>query len=229
VVYDGVYERRLEKSLEREQGDFRVLLTDPKLSLTESRNSIGDIEEDYVVFFHEDVILLEGGRFFIKLEEMCDKLKDLGVGGVFGFPGQKGMFYKTMSRMGRTPFELIEIDGNESIKWLGEKYSVKRFGKDIAHPVVVDTIDDQVVIIPREVWNKVKYDTDTFSFQLSGEDYCMRVRTELGLKVYSLPLLTWRIKSYARKIHTDLGEKKGVFRNKWKKYLPIHTIYGKMS
>lgn len=116
---------------------------------------------DYIMFVHQDVYLCD--NFWLdKALIFLEKLPKLGVAGVTG------------------------VDGNG--KNIGFILDRGRFwGSPLSEPSVVQTLDEQLIIIPKNVFKNLKFD-ENFNFHLYGADYCLSAQS-LGLKIYVLPLM----------------------------------------
>lgn len=118
----------------------------------------------YLMFIHQDVEL--GSKTWLEaIEKTLDSILDLGVAGPIG-----------MVIGGKTPDERIRgIVCNAGMDW----------GKPLTTPVKVQTLDECVLIIPREKF--MGFDSETFDgWHCYGADYCLRVQG-MGMKAYAIP------------------------------------------
>lgn len=227
VTNQELFKKRLKRSLELEKTPYKLILTDPNLSYSESYNTVKKIDTSFVMFVHQDMVFLENGYFLAKAEKMCKELENFGLAGKYGFkiPQRIKRFrkeYKTHKSSWKLRRHKFEIE------WNGKKYKVAKYDS-LDKVKEVDTVDDDVIILPSKIWNKMKLDAKTFSFHLAWEDYQMRIKTELNKKIYVLPLWTWRIESpESYKEHPDLEEAKAKFRDRWKTFAPFATIHGEV-
>lgn len=249
VTKSELYDWRLKHSLELEQADYKLILTNPKLPLSTSYNSIGNIDTNYVMFVHQDVIFLENEDFLSKAEKMCNILPKLGVAGIWGQRRDGkviGGQVLSHERLGNYQHSDKVRIYDKKLIWEGKEYAVQfRFfvwggggDKDVVPFSLlkkrkfyeVRTLDDPVLIITKDLWNKMRFD-ETFKFHLIAEDYCISAHHYYKLKSYVLPLKTWRIHSPSVEIHkNDDYWKQSLERlgNKWrKKEPPIFTFLGR--
>jgi hypothetical protein len=246
VTNPELYSSRLQKSLEIEKRitNFNIIKTDPNLPYSSSRNTIQKIETDYILFCHEDIVFLENGRFIEKIEHMCNQIPDLGIGGILGFNtiiGKKnkllrkryGALWLTWCILDKDEPTRIEIKKKQrrDIYW-NCSFNYGRFHEtkfEVIRPEIVETIDDPIAIIPKKVWNNLKYDDKTFPFHLSTADYCMMIKDKFDLNSYVLPLQIWRIESFSKYYYPTTRESIIKFREKWLDKLPVSTILGVIS
>lgn len=116
----------------------------------------------FLAFIHQDVAL-KGKDWLKRAQEILNNLPDVGIAGVAGLNFQnKGIGY-------------ID-DGGES------------WGGPFKRPQLAQTLDECLLIIPRKVFAKLKFDQENFdSWHCYGVDYCLEVQL-LNLKVYTIPL-----------------------------------------
>jgi hypothetical protein len=127
--------------------------------------------EKYIMFVHQDIELCSA-TWLEDAEKMLDGLKDLGIAGVAGI-SERGTDLKDRGRN-------IIRHTSELTVW------------DLANPIdspeVIQTLDCCLLIIPREVFSKLKFDAVTCdNWHLYGEDYCLSC-AGLDLRAYVLPL-----------------------------------------
>lgn len=120
----------------------------------------------YILFVHQDVEL-GSATWLLDVEKLLDSLPDLGMAGSVG-----------MSTKGNT-----WLDGGKGyIMNLGEV-----LGKPHNVPIEVNTLDECVLIVPRKVFEVLRFDDKNFTgWHCYGCDYCLSAQ-EMGLKVYVIP------------------------------------------
>lgn len=121
--------------------------------------------QKHIMFVHQDVVV-EGNEWLFEAERTLGQLERLGVAGVAGKMGPLGV--KTNLTHG--------IDH-------------RRAGTlELSAPVVVQTVDECLFFVARDVFRTLKFDETTCSdWHLYAVDYCLSV-SENGLNVYALPL-----------------------------------------
>jgi len=253
VTHPELYAWRLKQSLAMQTNKYKLILTNPKLPLSTSYNSIGNIDTKYVMFVHEDIIFMSR-QFLTKAEYICNHLKNLGVAGLFGMTKKGdilGGHIISPEKLGgylpdRKGGKIVTRQYPHTIKWKGKEYKVRfllfgmdsngiqKYGFRIQKYGIREarTLDDPVVMIPSGLWNNMKFD-ERFPFHFIVEDYCIAICHRFPLrKIYCIDLKTWRIHSASRAIHSKddpwkLALKK--FGNKWrgKVGMPICTHLGR--
>jgi len=154
----------------------------------------------YILFVHQDVEL-GSPTWLVDVEKMLDTLPSLGMAGSVG-----------MSTEGNT-----WLDGGRGyIMNLGEV-----LGKPSDIPVVVNTLDECVLIVPRKVFETLRFDDKNFTgWHCYGCDYCLSVQ-EIGLKVYVIPAFI-----YHRSIAAN---SKGLLKYQIRLYLKHRKAFPKIS
>lgn len=134
-----------------------------------------DAKGDFLMFVHQDVRLL-GSDWFKKAETHLKEIDNLGVAGVAGMVEQGS----SLKERGRN---VIYHYGEQRKKW--------EWGNSIDQPTKVQTLDGLLMIVPRNVFNKLKFDEATCpGWHLYDVDYALSIQ-KLGLSVYVLPLEVW--------------------------------------
>ena len=116
---------------------------------------------DYLIFMHQDVYLTSCD-WLENASNYLNLLPSLGAAGVSG-----------MTSTGRNMGFIIDRG--------------RYWGRRLASPFCVQTLDELLVIVPRKVFEKVKFDEE-FTFHSYCADYCLAI-SDLGLKAYTLPLM----------------------------------------
>jgi len=163
----------LLKSLANQTAEYELITVDNRSSIfksaAEALNYGGEkAKGDYIMFVHQDMWL--GSNSWLEdVEDMLRSIPDLGVAGMAG-----------MSEEGRTYHER-------------RRWSIEDFGELwqeiglVKQPEEVQTLDECLLIVPRAVFDKLKFDEKTFDgWDCYGADYCLCVR-HLGLKAFVIP------------------------------------------
>lgn len=183
----------LGKSLMEEQDEFKLIKAPIELSLHDAYNwAIDRVDTKYIAFIHADVGLLEDGRWFSKVEKICDSLPNLGVAGVIG-RGFNGEHYGAM---------YARVD-NPRMKCIfkGRKYVGAQVYGEITESKIAQTVDHMIMIVPTEVAKRQKFDPQ-FTDHCGAEDFCLAI-AKLGLKVYVIPCGAWHKPYWKRRYYPD--------------------------
>jgi len=123
----------------------------------------------YIMFVHQDVNLLSN-TWLKDAEEMLDTIPNLGIAGVVGSVEEGDSVLERMRNV------IAHGDDREQI------------GNPISSPERVQTLDEMLLIVPREVFLEYQFDETTCSnWHLYGVDYCLTMLT-VGKGVYVIPL-----------------------------------------
>jgi hypothetical protein len=170
------FARYLVTSLQRQGSEYeRIFIDNCGVRFTSASAALNyggkQATGKYIMFVHQDVDF-ESATWLDDAEKMLDGLPELGVAGVAGI-SESGRNLKERGRNvilhgpGRTPWE---------------------FGNAICKPEIVQTLDCCVLIVPRTVFEKIKFDEAACdNWHLYGEDYCLAAKSA-GLDAYVLPL-----------------------------------------
>jgi len=135
----------------------------------------------YVMFVHQDVSL-NGDTWMRDAENVLDSLPELGVAGIAG--KRKKNEWLSNSKHGTPP----RPAGSETL----------------GAPVVVQTVDECLVVVPREVFDVLKFDEAVCDgWHLYAVDYCLS-SASIGLKTYVLPLPVYHSSEGAVDVPTHL-------------------------
>lgn len=207
VVYNnvGMLERILLPSLKQQTVEYEFIPVDNTdglfKSAAEALNFGGSVARGkYILFVHQDIEL--GSKTWLAdVEKMLDALPDLGMAGSVG-----------MSIEGNT-----WLDGGRGyIMNLGEV-----LGKPSSVSTVVNTLDECVLIVPRKVFEVLRFDDKYFTgWHCYGCDYCLSVQ-EIGLQVYVIPAFV-----YHRSIAAN---SKDLLKYQTRLYLKHRKLFPKIS
>jgi len=156
----------LRKSLSNQNREFELIIVDNRNRTFHSLPSALNFgakyaNGKYIMFIHQDVSLL-GDSWLERAENILDRLDQFGAAGVAGVTEKneyKGFLY------------------NSGVLW----------GSPIKGAVPVQTLDEQLMIVPRDLFETLKFD-ERFKFHSYCADYCLSLK-ERGLNVYVLPLM----------------------------------------
>jgi hypothetical protein len=115
---------------------------------------------EYLMFVHQDVVLYS--RFWLEdVEKILDNVSLLGVAGCSG-----------MGEDGKMPGFIKD----RGCLW----------GRPVTEPKEVQSLDECLLIVPKAVFDRFKFDETLPGWHAYGVDYCLTVR-EHGLKAYVIP------------------------------------------
>ena len=165
----------LVRSLRGQTAEFELIALDNTTgkfkSASEALNYGGKkATGKYIMFVHQDVEL--GSISWLEdVETRLDSIPDLGIAGNSGATKEK-------NRFGEHYRGYISIGGGI---W---DYRVEKEEE-------VHTLDEALLIIPRYIFEKIKFDEITFDhWHCYGADYCLSVR-KMGLKAYVIPAFVY--------------------------------------
>jgi len=169
---------------------------------------------DYLLFTNQ-AIVISSKNWLKDMEAMVASLDNLGVAGVCGmsFNGKKWV---------------------SKIRTCREFYDEPPFTeiKPITEPEIIHTLDDSLLIIPRTVFKKYKFNEERNHSLLFGADYSLNI-TQKGLSAYCLPL---QVKNTGSLIDRQIWEsekihkaKKALFQAHRKIHNRIYTYLGAIS
>lgn len=125
----------------------------------------------YIMFVHQDIRLCSA-KWLLDAERMLDSLPNLGVAGIAG--KREGGYILTNLTNGNPPSAL----------------DTQTIG---AEPIAVQTLDECLTIVPRDLFNVLQFDEITCDgWHLYSVEYCVR-STLLGLDLYVLPFQTYHL------------------------------------
>ncbi len=123
----------------------------------------------YIMFVHQDVVL-SSDLWLKKAEKILDSIPDLGIAGVIGISEAERNIKARMKNI------IKQGEGMQEI------------GNPIEKPESVQTLDECLVIIPKNVFNRFQFDEKICdTWHLYAVDYSLSIkRFELG--VYAIPI-----------------------------------------
>lgn len=173
-VYNNkkILDKYLLKSLKSQIiEDYELILLDNTQkkfkSASEALNYGGKkAKGEYILFAHQDIDLISD-TFLIDLEAFLIHLQDLGIAGVAGKVGDKKEVI-TRIKQGNPPKNV-------------STHPIKKITK-------VQTIDECLFLIPKTVFNEIKFDEEVCDgWHLYGVDYSLNIISH-GLDVYVIPI-----------------------------------------
>lgn len=217
VTDEKIFKERLEASLKNQTAKYNLRLTNPKLSLAESYNTVENINTEYLAFVHQDLTFLEEGKFLEKVENLANSLPQLGIAGLAGWK-EGGTFVGYFICYVERPFRSWK---NRKFNYFGNILEGRLFGRPFKKAEEVQVVDDLFLLLKKETWEKCKFD-ERFPFHGLGLDYSLQIKYNLRLKNYVLPLKFYDYsgKSYTSEYLAKHGKPEKVLRNvlypKWK-------------
>jgi Glycosyltransferase like family len=135
---------------------------------------------DYLMFVHQDVDLCSDS-FFDGTEALLDSLPALGVAGVAGISERGDPFIEqcsnTIHHRPQARFRNVITQGPQKERW----------GTPIWEPEPVQTLDECLVIVPKSVFQMMRFDEVTCDgWHLYAVDYCLSVGAQ-QYSVYAIP------------------------------------------
>ena len=122
----------------------------------------------YIMFVHQDV-QLRSNTWLGDAEEMLDTIPNLGIAGVMGSVEEGDSVSQRMRNV------ITHGDDREQI------------GNPIRSPERVQTLDELLLIVPREIFQRYQFDEYSCNnWHLYGVDYCLTMLT-LKKDVYVIP------------------------------------------
>ena len=176
-VYNNkkILDNFLIKSLKKQSVNHELILIDNRKnkfkSAAEALNYGGNqAKGNYIMFVHQDVDL--SSKVWLEKAGKClNSIPDLGIAGVAG-KINKGNVLTKISH-GITP----KSAGNHQIY----------------QPIKVQTLDECLIIIPKSVFDRLKFDDKTCNdWHLYAADYCLSIRN-LDLNAYIIPLFLYHL------------------------------------
>jgi len=200
-----ILDNYLMEGLDKQSIDYELIVIEDKKSdfnsAAEALNYGGKkAVGDYIIFAHQDV-KMDTPYWLRDMETLVEKIPNLGIAGIAG----------------------KSEDNNEVVTNVKHGNNPHFAGKQIKEPIQVQTLDECLLIVPKDVFDRLKFDEVTCDgWHLYGVDYCLMVK-DLGLDVYVLPLPITHKSSgdpFAKEYYRILGR---LFKKHGKNYKIIHT------
>jgi len=205
----------LLKSLDTQTIKFELITLDNRdnrySSAAEALNyGGGKAKGEYIMFVHQDM-WLGSNSWLDEVEKCLESIPDLGIAGVAGMI-EKGRNWEDWVRR--------SLDACDEA-WWGKSGRIKE-------PEEVQTLDECLLLVPRAVFNRLKFDEKTFDgWHLYGADYCLCVR-ELGLKAWVIPAFSSH-SSPARNMQSLLKYQRRLYAKHKTRDRHIPTYLGEIS
>lgn len=221
-VYNNqdIYERALLKSLRDQTAKFELVALENRgrefTSAAKAYNQGGaKAKGDYVMFVHQDM-WLASKRWLEEAEHIANTLPTLGVAGVVGMV---------------QPKHGIPARAIGSIGFISESTALDTGG--VQSPEEVQTLDECLLLVPRTVFDKLKFDEATFDgWDCYGADYCLSAKDQ-GLKAYVIPVPSHHCCVRAAlpkwELQNLLKYQKRLYKKHRRRYKVIHTWLGRVS
>ena len=214
VVYNN--ERTLNeillKSLKNQTAKFELIkLNNTKRQFKSAAEALNHgakkAKGKYIMFVHQDVEL-DSDSWLENTENYLESMSNLGVAGVAG-----------MSEQGTNYAERIRgFISNCGTIW----------GKPFEKPEEVHTLDELLLIVPRSIFNKLKFDEKNFdNWHCYGVDYCLCIQ-QMGLKVYVIPAFVYH-RSLLTNVKDLIVYQKRLYNKHIKSFRYIYTTAGKIN
>ena len=179
-VYNNkdILENNLLRSIESQTADYELILLDNREhqfpSAAKALNHGGTkANSDYILFSHQDIYLPDP-HWLEETEGYLNSIPDLGIAGVAGMIAG-GHCNKERGR---------------NIIQHGRSLETWSWGRPIAKPEPVQTLDECLFIIPKKIFDVYPLDEDTCThWDLYAVDYCLSIRADMGLVAYVLPMM----------------------------------------
>jgi len=216
VVFDDEkkFNRILLDSLNKQTVEFELISIDNTQgeikSIVEAYNVKGrQAKGKYIIFIRPD-LELDNDHWLENAEKSLDTVLDLGIAGIAGMAGS-GVDDR---RRGRGSFS------RGGTTW--------EYSNAVDIPTSVQTLDECLLIIPRDVFERNQFDASTFKADSCfGIDYCLSVQRS-GLGVYVIPFSVYhRCKHIV--INSLLDSQVKLFNKNRRLYPHIYTTTGELS
>ncbi|HRZ25835.1 MAG TPA: glycosyltransferase [Spirochaetota bacterium] len=217
---ERILNEALLRSLKGQSVPYDLVLLDNRTkrfgSAAEALNYGATIAKgEYFIFLHQDMFLCYN-EWLSDAEKMLLRIPDLGIGGVAGVY-ERGKYWQE-----RVKYAFMH---RTDPAW-------KNVGP-VTEPAEVQTLDECLLIIPRSVFNELKFDGITFDgWDCYAADYCLSVKRH-GYRAYVLPLpcVHSSVRAYYhiwefKNLHKY---KKRLFLKHKTKYPKIYTLMGTIS
>ncbi len=171
-VYNNkeILDKFLLKSLKNQSVEFELILIDNTKTKFKSAaaalNKGGDkARGKYLMFVHQDIDLLSY-EWLENCESILNSLKNFAIAGVAG----------------------RSMDVTETLTNISDGIPLKTAGTQIKIPTKVMTLDECLVVIPKQIFKKIKFDEEVCdNWHLYTVDYSLVAKTN-GYDVYVIPL-----------------------------------------
>ena len=178
---DKILNECLKESLKlQKQIEYETIFVDSRKykfhSAAEALNYAGNLANgEYLIFLHQDIVLVDN-----TLSEIYDYCKNNQFG-IMGVAGAK--------------YDYGEIvDYSKIVHGLKKKNASTNY--DFRGPLQVDTLDECLLVIPREVFHRYKFTEYYNTWHLYGTEYCLKMKN-VNQKILVVPVYLWHKSSGA--------------------------------
>lgn len=169
-VYNNgdLFANNLKRSLELQDSAYELIAIDNTSAKYHSARSAlnyggRQAKGNYLMFVHQDVVLPKPS-WLRDMEDILDKIPDLGIAGCAG------------------------IDKDGIVGFIQDSHGL--WGRPLAGPTPVQTIDECISIIPKKIFDLYNFDEDTTGWHAYAVDYCLAIKRK-GLNAYVIPNFIW--------------------------------------
>jgi glycosyltransferase involved in cell wall biosynthesis len=182
VVYNNkeTFQTILLQSLIKQSVDYELIAIDNTNSQFKSAAAALNYGADtatgeYLMFIHQD-IKLQTHSWLKDTEVILNTIPALGIAGVVGMSDTGKNFV--------TRWRGYIWDGHRIPHWSKKKNIFEK----------VQTLDECMLIIPKRIFNSLKFDSETFDgWHCYGIDYCLAVKDKLDLDSYVIPMFVFHL------------------------------------
>ena len=178
---DKILNECLKESLKlQKQIEYETIFVDSRKykfhSAAEALNYAGNLANgEYLIFLHQDIVLVDN-----TLSEIYDYCKNNQFG-IMGVAGAK--------------YDYGEIvDYSKIVHGLKKKNASTN--DDFRGPLQVDTLEECLLVIPREVFHRYKFTEYYNTWHLYGTEYCLKMKN-VNQKILVVPVYLWHKSSGA--------------------------------
>jgi len=199
-------------SLKKQNMDFQLILIDNRNhQYSSAAKALNDsfkktnTDSKYLMFVHQD-IELPTEDWLQKAGKHMDRINDLGIAGVAG--------------MGAAGGQGLVKEGDDLHDW--------HLAKPVDKPTPVQTVDECLAIIPRQVFAKQLFDAQVCDhWHLYAVDYALSVN-KYNLRAYVLPLVAHHFSAGLTDKHYYASLKRVLKKHK-KNFSMVYTTCGNFS
>ena len=165
-----------------------------------------DAKGDYLLFAHQDVALCHRD-WLESAERTVRTLPNLGMAGA---AGKRGKGNDNFSNAENAPIPTAACHNR------------------LTAPVKVQTLDECLTIVPKDVFAEHRYDTALrLGWHLYAVEYCLRLgRLGYGVYVIPEPVYHWAGMRYAKRLSRDYFDSLAALLPEYRDYKRIHTTCG---